>query len=75
LVASGPDALYSAIQCDGRQWADLGMNELEISPRAEQGGSMVKSTSDYKRLLLAGEPALSLMNEAVRMFTERARAY
>lgn len=58
----------------GRQWANLGMNDVEINPTTEAGVSAVRTTSDYKRLLAAGRPASLLMAETVRLFTERSRA-
>jgi hypothetical protein len=56
----------------GRQWASLGMNDVEINPSAEEGVSVVRTTTDYKRLLTAGWPASKLMAEVVRLFTDRA---
>ncbi|MCV7426116.1 hypothetical protein [Mycobacterium montefiorense] len=58
----------------GRQWATLGMSELQISPVIGQGVSLVRATTDHKRLLCCGFPAWLLMREAVRLFEVRARA-
>jgi hypothetical protein len=58
----------------GRQWANLSMNDVEINPTAEEGVSAVRTTTEYRRLLAAGRPASLLMTEAVRLFTDRARA-
>ncbi|MCA2303178.1 hypothetical protein JF770_06365 [Mycobacterium intracellulare] len=58
----------------GRQWANLGMNDVEINPTTEEGVSAVRTTSEYKRLLAAGRPASILMAETVRLFTERSQA-
>jgi hypothetical protein len=57
----------------GRQWASLGMNDVEINPGADEGVSVVRTTTDYKRLLTAGWPASQLMAEVVRLFTDLSR--
>jgi hypothetical protein len=58
----------------GRQWATLGMSELEISPTIDQGISLVRATTDHKRLLSCGLPAFLLMREVVGLFEQRASA-
>jgi hypothetical protein len=58
----------------GRQWANLAMNAMELTPTSEEDLKSVRFTTDYKRLLGAGWPASKLMTAAADLLTERSAA-
>ena len=57
----------------GRPWANIGMNEMETHSTADEGVSLVRLTSDDKRMLAVTLPAFHLMDRSVCGCTKNAR--
>lgn len=58
----------------GRPWANLGMNEMESLPTADESVSTIRLTSDRKRILAVTLPAMHLMQDLLRLYQGRSRA-
>lgn len=57
----------------GRPWANIGMNAMEKRSTADEGVSLVRLTTDYKRLLGIAWPATRLMEDFLRLYQDRAK--
>jgi hypothetical protein len=58
----------------GRPWASLGMNDMERQSTDDDGVSLIRLTSDHKRILTVTLPAMHLMEDLLRLFQTHSKA-
>ena len=74
--ASNPHLVWQICSgfANGRPWASLSMNEMQMHPGSGDGVALVGLTSDHKRILAVTMPAMHLLRDLVGLYQQRSQA-